>query len=223
MHIPYDNFIGKILRQATKKLGIQLTEIQLTQLKNYLGLMQKWNQTYNLTGITNIQDLVYLHIVDSLSVVPYIDVTNGYKRILDVGSGAGLPGVVLAICLPDIQVCCVDKVIKKIAFIRQVGSVIGIPNLEAKHQRIEYMPKWTSDIIISRAFASLETFFLFSKKHLSHHGIWIAMKTDTLADEYKKIPSDIQLFHVEPLHLPNISAKRCLVFAKKPDNKSLVF
>ncbi|WP_374564911.1 16S rRNA (guanine(527)-N(7))-methyltransferase RsmG [Ideonella sp.] len=134
--------------------------------------------------------------------------------MLDVGSGAGLPGVVLAICEPGWQVTCVDAVAKKVSFIRQVAAELGLPNLQASHQRVEAMAGERFGLITSRAFATLADFVNLTRERLASGGRWAAMKAHLAADEREGVPADVELFHVEPLTVPGLDAARCLVWLR---------
>jgi 16S rRNA (guanine527-N7)-methyltransferase len=133
---------------------------------------------------------------------------------LDVGSGAGLPGVVLAICEPGWQVTCVDAVAKKASFIRQVAVELGLPNLHASHQRVEAMAGEAFDLITSRAFATLADFVNLTRGRLAPGGRWAAMKAHLAPDEREGVPADVELFHVEPLLVPGLDAARCLAWLR---------
>ncbi|HJV69921.1 16S rRNA (guanine(527)-N(7))-methyltransferase RsmG, partial [Ideonella sp.] len=136
------------------------------------------------------------------------------QRVLDVGSGAGLPGVVLAICQPDWHVTCVDAVAKKASFIRQVAAELGLPNLQASHQRVEAMSEPPFDLITSRAFATLADFVALTRERLAAGGCWVAMKAKLSDDERAAVPKDVAVFHVEPLTVPGLDATRCLVWMR---------
>jgi 16S rRNA (guanine527-N7)-methyltransferase len=135
-------------------------------------------------------------------------------RVLDVGSGAGLPGVVLAICEPTWQVTCVDAVAKKATFIRQVAAELALPNLSATHQRVEAMTGPGFDLITSRAFATLADFINLTRDRLAPAGRWAAMKAKLTDEEQAAVPSGVSVFHVEPLAVPGLDAARCLVWMR---------
>jgi 16S rRNA (guanine527-N7)-methyltransferase len=134
-------------------------------------------------------------------------------RLLDVGSGAGLPGIVIAICCPEITVHCVDTVAKKAAFIRQVAVNLKSPNLHGIHARVEKLAD-TYDVVISRAFASLENFTQWSRQALATQGVWMAMKGKHPADEVVALPPSVQVFHVEQLYVPGLESERCIVWMR---------
>jgi 16S rRNA (guanine527-N7)-methyltransferase len=134
--------------------------------------------------------------------------------LLDVGSGGGLPGVVIAICCPFVRVTCVDTVSKKAAFIQQAAASLRLPNLQGVHARVEGL-SGPFDLICSRAFASLPDFVSWSLGALAHDGVWMAMKGKTPEDEMAALPSSAEVFHVEQLKVPGLEADRCVVWMKK--------
>ena len=133
---------------------------------------------------------------------------------MDVGSGGGLPGVVLAICRPEVQVTCVDTVGKKAAFIQQVAASLRLPNLRGLHARVETVQE-EYDVICSRAFASLKDFTQWSQNALSAQGVWMAMKGKRPDEEIADLPAQVQVFHVEPLTVPGLDADRCMVWMRQ--------
>jgi 16S rRNA (guanine527-N7)-methyltransferase len=131
--------------------------------------------------------------------------------VLDVGSGGGLPGVVLAICRPELDVTCVDAVAKKAAFIQQVAGALALGRLHGVHARVETLSQ-TWPVITSRAFASLADFTLWSESALAADGVWLAMKGKHPDQELAELPAKVRVFHVEPLQVPGLDARRCLVW-----------
>ena len=190
-----------------------------SQLEAYLGLLARWNAAYNLTGLRDPAQMRSHHLADCLAVVEPLRRRLGEgaaARILDVGSGGGLPGVVLAIVEPAWDVTCVDAVGKKAAFVRQVASELGVVNLHAEHARIEAMKADPFDVITSRAFASLADFAALTRHLLSASGgVWMAMKGKAPEDEIAALPPDIEAFRVEPLQVPGLNAERCLVWMRR--------
>jgi len=163
------------LREGLAELGLVLADPQISQLLAYQDLIAKWNQVYNLTAVRDPQEMLTHHLLDSLAVVrPLRQHLAGRATLLDVGSGAGLPGVVLAIACPDLMVTCVDTVAKKAAFIQQVAVTLGLPHLKGLHARVEALPG-PYDIISSRAFSSLPDFVKGSRQALAPQGVWMAM------------------------------------------------
>ncbi len=221
------------LRQGVLDLGCALEDAQLQCLLSYLDLLQKWNKVYNLTAVRDPEEMLTHHLFDCLAVIRPLQnylqtVTDrhaGAFRLLDVGSGAGLPGVVIAICCPGITVHCVDTVAKKSAFIQQVASSLRIPNLKGIHARVESLVE-PYDVITSRAFAALQDFCQWSEAALSVQGAWMAMKGKYPADEIAALPELVEMFHVEQLQIPGFSAERCLVWLRRrrscePDGRKL--
>ncbi|MFD0668234.1 16S rRNA (guanine(527)-N(7))-methyltransferase RsmG [Ramlibacter sp. MAHUQ-53] len=204
------------LRAGLAALGLALDEGRQAQLLTYLGLIQKWNRVYNLTAVRDPDEMFGLHLLDSLAVVGPLRRHAGGRalRLLDVGSGAGLPGVVLAICCPDMAVDCVDTVGKKAAFIQQVAVTLRLPNLRGVHARVENLAG-PYDVISSRAFASLADFVAWSGGALADGGVWLAMKGKHPADEIAELPAGVSVFHVEPLTVPGVDAERCIVWLKR--------
>ncbi|MDI4635742.1 16S rRNA (guanine(527)-N(7))-methyltransferase RsmG [Pelomonas sp. V22] len=210
------NLLRQPLAAAAQTLGLSLSDIQLDKLLNYLDLIQKWNKVYNLTAVRDPQAMLVQHLVDSLSLLPALrrHAAGQPLRLMDVGSGGGLPGVVVAICEPTIDVTCVDAVAKKATFIKQVAAELGLKNLHGEHSRVEQLTTPPFDLITSRAFASLLDFTTLTRQHLKPEAIWLAMKGQHPADELAALPSDLDVFHVEQLQVPGLDAQRCLIWIK---------
>jgi len=210
------------LEAGADALDMNLTEAQITQLLDFLALLQKWNKVYNLTAVRDPQEMLTHHLLDSLAAVAPLrrhvamlaGEGRGDVRLLDVGSGGGLPGVVFAICCPDVDLSCVDTVGKKAAFIQQAAVALKLRNLHGVHARVETLTT-PFDIISCRAFASLPDFVTWSQSALAMpHGVWLAMKGKRPVDEIAALPADVQVFHVEQLAIPGLDAERCLVWMK---------
>ena len=209
------------LQTGSQQLGVALSEAQTDALIGYLGLLHKWSKVYNLTAVRDPLEMVTLHLLDSLAVVPallrHLDTPANTPaqplRLLDVGSGAGLPGVVLAIACPHIQVTCLDAVAKKAAFVQQVAASLGLTNLRGLHQRIEHMDT-THAVVCSRAFASLADFVRGSAKALAPGGVWLALKGKAPTEELSGLGPEVDVFHVEQLLVPGLDAQRCLVWMR---------
>ena len=210
------------LEQGLAALGLELTTAQKTQLLDYLALIQKWTKVYNLTAVRDPAEMLTHHMLDSLAVIKPLLLqvaalpVGGDKpmRLLDVGSGAGLPGVVIAICCPQITVHCVDTVAKKAAFIQQVAVTLKLPNLRGIHARVESLTE-LYDVVSSRAFASLVDFVTWSGQALAGQGIWMGMKGKHPLDEMAALPASVEVFHVEQLVVPGLDAQRCIVWMRK--------
>lgn len=215
------------LVQALPALGLMLDDAQVTALLDYLALIGKWTKVYNLTAVRDPDEMLTHHLLDSLAVIAPLQkqlvvlkeqgVCGDSPRLLDVGSGAGLPGIVIAICCPHITVHCVDTVAKKAAFIQQVAVTLKLPNLRGIHARVESLTE-LYDVVSSRAFASLVDFTTWSEKALAGHGVWMGMKGKHPADELAALPGSVKVFHVEQLSVPGLDAERCIVWMRKKDS-----
>jgi 16S rRNA (guanine527-N7)-methyltransferase len=208
------------LRSGAEALGLSLAEQQVRQLMDFLALLQKWNKVYNLTAVRDPQEMLTHHLLDSLAAVSPLrrhivqaGLATTPVRLLDVGSGGGLPGVVFAICCPGVDVSCVDTVAKKAAFIQQAAAALRLPNLYGIHARVESLAG-PFDVVSCRAFASLPDFTAWSRSALAPHGVWLAMKGKRPQDELAALPSDVQVFHVEQLLVPGLGAERCIVWMR---------
>ena len=209
------------LRSGLSQLSLVLGDAQVGQLLDYLHLIQKWTKVYNLTAVRNPEEMLTHHLLDSLAVVmplrrqvQALPAVDGEIRLLDVGSGAGLPGVLVAICFPEMVVHCVDTVAKKAAFVQQVAAQLRLPNLRGLHARVESLTD-KYQIISSRAFASLIDFTNWSGAALAEQGVWMAMKGRRPLDEIAALPSGVEVFHVEPLVVPGLDAERCLLWMRR--------
>ena len=219
------------LRQGLLDLALPLNDGQIQHLLDYLDLIQKWTKVYNLTAVRDPAEMLTHHLLDSLAVIAPLraqlaalqaaglvpseaDGNTAKVRLLDVGSGAGLPGVVIAICCPDVAVDCVDTVAKKAAFIQQVAVSLRLPNLRGLHARVENLTDKYS-IVSSRAFASLVDFTTWSVGALAEQGVWLGMKGKHPADEMAALPASVNVFHVEPLKVPGLDAERCIVWMRR--------
>ena len=202
------------LQTAAAQLGLNLSGAQLDQLLGYLALLQKWNKVYNLTAVRDPAQMLSHHLVDSLSVIAPLQRHGAPARLMDVGAGGGLPGVVIAICCPGTDVSCVDAVAKKATFIQQVAAELKLPNLHGVHSRVEQLNTEPFGVITSRAFASLVDFTTLTRQHLAEGAVWMAMKGQHPADEIAALPADVDVFHVEQLAVPGLDAQRCIVWMR---------
>ncbi len=206
------------LEAAATQLGLELSPTQFDQLLAYLALLQKWNKVYNLTAVRDPAQMLSHHLIDSLSVIAPLWRHGAPARLMDVGAGGGLPGVVIAICCPGTDVSCVDAVAKKASFIQQVAAELKLPNLHGVHSRVEQLKTEPFGVITSRAFASLVDFTTLTRQHLDSHqeggAVWMAMKGQHPADEIAALPADVEVFHVEQLQVPGLDAQRCIVWMR---------
>jgi 16S rRNA (guanine527-N7)-methyltransferase len=212
-----DRPLKAALREGLAALALELTDAQCDALLAYLELLQKWNRVYNLTAVRDPVQMLHHHLLDSLAVIAplqrmlHLRAIAAPVRLLDVGSGGGLPGVVIAICCPQVQVTCVDAVAKKAAFVRQVAASLGLANLAAVHGRVEQMPG-AFDVVCARAFASLADFTQWTSGLLAPGACWMAMKGQHPADEIAALGNGIAVFHVEQLQVPGLDAQRRIIW-----------
>lgn len=197
------------LTQGLAAIGLELTPDQITLLEGYLGLLAKWNQTYNLTAIRESERMVSYHLLDSLTLVPHL---AGGTRLLDVGSGGGMPGIPAAIARPDLQVVLLDSNHKKTTFLRQAAIELKLHNVEVITDRVEaYQPAQKFDRITSRAFSELAEFVKLSRHLLAEDGQFVAMKGVYPYEEIAQLPEGFAVSEVLPLSVPGLDAERHLV------------
>jgi 16S rRNA (guanine527-N7)-methyltransferase len=210
------------LEAGLAEMHLQISADKREKLIAYLQLIHKWNMVHNLTAVRDPLEMVTLHLLDSLSVLSHIQKPNTQpaKYLLDVGAGAGLPSIPLAICLPELQVTAIDSVQKKTSFMRQVKGELGLSNFHVETGRVEALNKdHLFDVIISRAFSEISLFIKLTRHLLANDGQWLAMKgvmpEQELAD-LKKLQLDIQVTKTLPLHVAGLHAERHLVFLHPP-------
>ncbi len=210
------------LQKGLDGLGLALSVDQQTQLLAYMDLIAKWTKVYNLTAVRDANEMLTHHLLDSLAVVvplrrelAKLVLPEGQTQLsmLDVGAGAGLPGIVIAITCPEVLVTCVDTVAKKAAFIQQVAATLKLPNLKGLHARVESLTQ-PYDVVCSRAFASLVDFTTWSQSALAGHGVWMAMKGKHPDQELAVLPESVKVFHVEQLQVPGLDAERCIIWMR---------
>jgi 16S rRNA (guanine527-N7)-methyltransferase len=210
------------LQKGLDGLGLEVSPEQQAQLLAYMDLIGKWTKVYNLTAVRDANEMLTHHLLDSLAVVAplrrevarlVLPEGQTQLRMLDVGAGAGLPGIVIAITCPEIFVTCVDTVAKKAAFIQQVAATLMLPNLKGLHARVESLTQ-PYDVVCSRAFASLIDFTTWSQSALASHGVWMAMKGKHPDQELAVLPESVKVFHVEQLQVPSLDAERCIIWMR---------
>ncbi len=210
------------LQKGLDGLGLDVSAERQDQLLAYMDLIAKWTKVYNLTAVRDANEMLTHHLLDSLAVIEplrrevnQLVLPQGQTTIslLDVGAGAGLPGVVIAITCPEISVTCVDTVAKKAAFIQQVAATLKLPNLKGLHARVETLTQ-PYDVVCSRAFASLVDFTSWSTSALASHGVWMAMKGKHPDQELAALPPNVHVFHVEQLQVPGLDAERCIIWMR---------
>jgi len=204
------------LERGLAALGLDLDDDQRQRLLRHLELISRWNRVYNLTAVRDPDQMLTQHLMDSLAAVPPLLAHAGgdASAVLDVGSGAGLPGVAIAIACPQIEVSCVDTVAKKASFIRQVAAELPVPNLRGLHARVEALSPRPWPVITARAFASLADLVALTRPLLAPDGVWMAMKGRRPDDEIAALPQDIEVMRIEPLSVPGLDAERCLVWMR---------
>lgn len=201
--------LAEKLATGIAELGVQADTETRQKLLDYVALLEKWNRVHNLTAVRDPQEMVTLHLLDSLSVLPHI----GGGLLLDVGSGAGLPGIPLALLRPDVKVTVLDSSHKKASFLRHAKAALGIANLEVVCGRVEqYQPAHRFDIVISRAFSDLAEFLCLTRHLLADGGLWLAMKGVHPYDELAQLQGYTS--EVLPLRVPGLEAQRHLVILR---------
>jgi 16S rRNA (guanine527-N7)-methyltransferase len=205
--------LAQVLGEGIAEMQLEVSPAQQEQLMDYLGLMFKWNSVYNLTSLRDPMQMVTHHLLDSLAAVPAF---AGARNVLDVGSGGGLPGIVLAIVRPDMKVSMIDTVHKKTAFLTQVKAELGLANVTVYTARVEQLQVSEKfDVITSRAFADLSDFVNWSSHLLAEPGRYIALKGVAPEDERQRLPAAWRVSGVQPLQVPLLGAERHLVFIEK--------
>ena len=196
---------------VSHELGLSLTDAQQHVLLDYIALLQKWNKVYNLTAVREPENMLYQHLLDSLAVLPYV----GAGRLLDVGTGGGLPGIVLAIARPELDITLLDSNQKKTTFLRQACIELGLKNVKVECLRVDdYQPAPLFDMVISRAFSELGEFVRLSARLCRPGGVLLAMKGVYPHDELAQLPAQFLQYEVVPLNVPGLDAQRHLVILK---------
>ncbi|MBM3360705.1 MAG: 16S rRNA (guanine(527)-N(7))-methyltransferase RsmG [Betaproteobacteria bacterium] len=199
-----------LLIEGLKRMDLKLTDQVIDQLMTYLNLVEKWNCVYNLTAIRERNEMIKLHFLDSLSILNHLHVT----KLLDVGSGAGFPGIVLAITKPELKVTVMDSINKKTTFMQQVKSELSLKNLDVVNSRVEdYQPITLFEAVTSRAFSNLKNMMSLTQHTLQKEGVWLAMKSKDVKEELEGFEKN--QYTLIPLEVPFISAERYLVILKK--------
>jgi len=199
-----------LLIEGLQRMDLKLSDQMIDQLMTYLNLVEKWNRVYNLTAIRKRDEMIKLHFLDSLSILKHVHV----KNILDVGSGAGFPGIVLAITKPELKVTVMDSVNKKTTFMQQVKSELSLTNLDVVNSRVEdYQPTTLFEAVTSRAFSNLKNMMSLTQHTLQKEGVWLAMKSKDVREELEAFEKN--QYTLIPLEVPFINAERYLVILKK--------
>jgi len=201
----------EILVSGIASLNLNISDEKIDQLLGFIKLIEKWNKAYNLTAIRDREEMARLHILDSLAIAPHIE----GKRVIDIGTGAGLPGIPLAICLPEIDFTLLDSNAKKTRFVQQVVLELKLKNVEVLHSRVEdYHPEKTYDAVLTRAFADLSDIVKLTAHLLAKNGVLLAMKGQNPDTELAEITAKKSVISVS---VPGTDVERCLVRIQLPE------
>jgi len=198
------------------RLDVFAMRSQQDALLRYLALLQRWNAVYNLTAVRDIETMLTHHLLDCVAALRPLQRqldSHAQRRVIDVGSGAGLPGIVLGIMDPELRVSCIDSVAKKVAFLREVIGELGLGNVAAAHARVEAVHA-TAEVVVARAYASLDKLVATTQHLLQADGVWMAMKGRRPVQELTALGPTTEVFHVEPLDVPGLAEDRCLVWMR---------
>jgi 16S rRNA (guanine527-N7)-methyltransferase len=200
------------LKEGLVEMGLAIEPATQSRLVSYLKLLDKWNKVHNLTAIRDTTQMVVLHLLDSLAALPYLGET---RNVLDVGSGAGLPGIPLALARPDLSVTLLDSNHKKVAFLTQAKGELQLGNVAVACERVErWRPGARFDLVISRAFAELADFVALAGHLVAPEGAMLAMKGVYPHDEIARVPATHRVDRVVELHVPTLEAQRHLIFVR---------
>ena len=200
------------LQMGLQQMQIELSAEQQQKLLDYVALLLKWNSTYNLTALRQEDQMLSHHVLDSLTLLPYLD---GVQTLIDVGSGGGMPGIPTAICRPDIQITLLDSNSKKTSFLSQAVIELGLSNVKVITGRVEAAEGIVFDAITSRAFAELRDFVTLTAQLLGENGRWLAMKGVHPYEEIAQLPEDVHVTQVDKLNVPSLEAERHMVIIQK--------
>lgn len=199
------------LQEGLQSMGLSLTTAQQLLLLEYVALLKKWNSTYNLTALRDEHTMISHHVLDSLTLLPYIQQA---QTLMDVGSGGGMPGIPTAICRPDLQITLLDANTKKTSFLQQAVIELGLHNVSVASGRVEAMHDKKVDVVTSRAFAELADFISLTKHLLNENGYWAAMKGVYPYEELEHVPASVVVEKVDKLTVPMLNAERHMVIMR---------
>lgn len=199
------------LKSGLHAMNLELSTAQQLMLLEYVSLLKKWNSTYNLTALRDERTMISHHLLDSLTLLPYV---ANAKTLMDVGSGGGMPGIPTAICLPDLQITLLDSNTKKTTFLQQAVIELGLKNVTVASGRVESMHDKSVDVVTSRAFAELHDFIALTKHLLNENGYWAAMKGVYPYEELENVPENIEVYQIDKLNVPTLNAERHMVLMR---------
>ena len=200
------------LQSGLKEMGLDLSGEQQDKLLAYVEMLKKWNKTYNLTALRDESQIISHHLLDSLTLPPYLE---GAQTMLDVGSGGGQPGIPAAVCRPDLQITLLDANTKKTSFLQQAAIELELKNVRVVSGRVEAVQGLRADVITSRAFAELADFVNWTAHLLQDGGCWAAMKGVYPAAEIDKLPDSVCVERVDKIRVPQLNAERHMVILRK--------
>ena len=200
------------LQSGLKEMGLDLSGEQQDKLLAYVEMLKKWNKTYNLTALRDESQIIRHHLLDSLTLPPYLE---GAQTMLDVGSGGGQPGIPAAVCRPDLQITLLDANTKKTSFLQQAAIELELKNVRVVSGRVEAVQGLRADVITSRAFAELADFVNWTAHLLQDGGRWAAMKGVYPAAEIDRLPDSVCVERVDKIRVPQLNAERHMVILRK--------
>lgn len=204
--------LSRILARGIDALELDITTEQQAKLVGYVEMINKWNKAYNLTSVRDPHQMMIKHILDSLAVKPYVE----GKTVIDVGTGPGLPGIPLAIVLPDTHFVLLDSLGKRVRFMKQCAHDLGIPNIEPVQSRVEeHQPQQAYDCVLSRAFASLKDMLHWCSHLVDSQGKFLALKGQFPQEELGEVSNHYQIKSINNLSVPELEGERHLVTIKK--------
>ena len=199
------------LAAGIAQMRLDISPAQQQKLLDYLALLQKWNKTYNLTALRDPAQMISHHLLDSLTILPYL---ANAQSMIDVGSGGGMPAIPAAICRPDLRITMVDANSKKTTFLRQAIIELGLDNAAVSSSRVEDWRDNQANIVTSRAFAELADFVRLTRHLLGENGHWVAMKGVYPQDELFRLPENVAAYQIDPVHVPTLNAERHIVLLR---------
>lgn len=205
------SYLKEQLQSGLNAMNLDLTMPQQLLLLEYVALLKKWNSTYNLTALRDENTMISHHLLDSLTLLPYV--TNA-QTLMDVGSGGGMPGIPTAICHPDLHITLLDSNTKKTTFLQQAVIELGLKNVTVASGRVEAMHDKKVDVVTSRAFAELHDFIALTKHLLNENGYWAAMKGVYPYEELENVPQNIEVYQIDKLNVPTLNAERHMVLMR---------